>query len=166
MVMDVNDKGNTLLCCLYHLREWEVVDKKTVDSVECQLFTTPQTLKYSLFSSFYFSLLTHCQTHTVFSFLLYIRSHLSSFYMIGSIHSVSLCPCIHLSLRPSLYVPLCPYALTPAVALSCSNNPYFCLYLQWRRCQGSVIGIQALSEPMQSPVSRIRGETSLSGFPR
>ena len=29
-----------------------------------------------------------------------------------------------------------------------------------------VIGIQPLSEPMQSPVSGIREETSLSGFPR
>lgn len=29
-----------------------------------------------------------------------------------------------------------------------------------------VIGIPALSEPMQSPVSGIREETSLSGFPR
>lgn len=62
-------------------------------------------------------------------------------------------------------VPLCT-PTTTTVALSCSHNPYFCLYLQWRRCQGSVIGIQALSEPMQSPVSRIRVETSLSGFPR
>lgn len=75
-------------------------------------------------------------------------------------HSASLCPCICLRPLCTLYVYLPPH-------------PYHCSYLLRRplsqspiSSKGSVIGIQALSQPMQSNVSTMREETSLSGFPR
>lgn len=149
---------------LITLEKRKPADRGSADGVKCQLFTAPKTPTYSLFP-----LLLSVSSHpfsrpkrgpllrTAFSLL--SHSHLSSFYIV-----YPLCPSSVLAfISPSAIPPNPPH---PTVALSCSHNPYFCLYLQWRRCRGSVIGIQALSEPMQSPVSRIREETSLSGFPR
>lgn len=147
--------GYTLLGCVDQLTGYEKLRTEGV-MIGLQL---PWSLTDVLFPSFYPSLLNHSQTHARLAL------------------QFSLCPC-HFIWRPSVLAFISPYIPSLDVPFCHHSHPTPCqcsfllpqpLFLSLsprRRCQSSVIGIQALSESMQSPVSRIREETSLSGFPQ
>lgn len=121
--------------------------------------TAPRSLTDVLFPSFYPSLLNHSQTHA----RLALQFSLCPFHFIWRPSVLAfISPYI-----PSLDVPFCHHSHpTPCQCSFLLPQPLFLSLSPRRRCQSSVIGIQALSESMQSPVSRIREETSLSGFPQ